>query len=117
MLVRVALGDDSGPRMNYLSLLIGIALLALLSPLPVIGWIINAFVLFLGLGAVMIGAQGQMRVYRDVGTAMPLRVSPPLLPRRAENSRPLPPPILDDQPRSVGMENLPEGFTWWDDWE
>jgi cytoskeletal protein CcmA (bactofilin family) len=115
MLVRLALGDDGSPRIAYFSLIAGIAVLALLSPLPVVGWIINALALFLGLGAVMIGTQAQFRVYRDVGPAMPLRVATPLLPRRPEITRPFPPPMMDDRSQSVGMENLPEGFTWWDD--
>ncbi|MEO8611584.1 MAG: polymer-forming cytoskeletal protein [Chloroflexota bacterium] len=115
VLVRLSLGDDNSPRITYLSLIVGVALLALLSPLPVIGWIINALALFLGLGAVMIGAQSQFRVYRDVGPAVPLRVMPPLLPRRPEAVRPFPPPMIDDHSHSVGTENLPEGFTWWDD--
>jgi hypothetical protein len=114
-LVRLSLGDDNSPRITYLSLFVGIALLALLSPLPIIGWIINALALFLGLGAVMIGAQSQFRVYRDVGPAVPLRVTPPLLPRRPEVVRPFAPPMMDDHSQSVGMENLPDGFTWWDD--
>jgi len=116
-LVRLALGGDSSPRMTALGLLIGIGLLALLSSLPVVGWVINALALFLGLGAVMIGAQAQFRLYRDGGPPMPLRVgvAAPLLPRRPERSHPFPPPIMHDNTQSVGMDNLPEGFTWWDD--
>ncbi len=114
ILVRVSLGDDGSPRITYISLIVGIALLALLAPLPVVGWIINAIALFLGLGAIMIGAQSQFRAYRDVSPVMPLRVTTPLLPRRPETLRPFP-PLLDDQSQPVGMENLPEGFTWWDD--
>lgn len=115
-LVRLALGDDGSPRITYLSLIIGIALLALVSPLPVIGWVINAVTLFLGLGAVVIHGQAQFRLYRDVGTTMPIRVGVPLLPpRRAQPPRPFAPPIIDDHNPATGMENLPEGFTWWDD--
>jgi hypothetical protein len=116
-LLRLALGADSSPRMTYIGLLIGVGILALLSSLPVIGWVINALTLFLGLGAVVIGAQSQARLYRDVGPPTSLRVgvSAPLLPRRPERSHPFPPPIIDDHVQSVGMENLPEGFTFWDE--
>jgi cytoskeletal protein CcmA (bactofilin family) len=117
-LVRTALGDDGSVRITYLSLFIGIALLALVSPLPIVGWVINALTLFLGLGAVVINGQTQFRIYRDGGTVMPIRVGVPLLPpRRTQVARPFPPPMIDDHNASVGMENLPEGFTWWDDWE
>jgi cytoskeletal protein CcmA (bactofilin family) len=113
--VRLALGDDGSPRMSYFSLLLGIALLALLSPLPVVGWIINALALFLGLGALVIGGQAQFRLYRDVAGPVPMRVSTPILPRRPDIARPFPPPIIHDNAQTVGMENLPEGFTWWED--
>ena len=114
-LMRLVLGDDGSSRVTYLSLILGVALLALLSPLPVVGWILNALALFLGLGALVIGGQAQFRLYRDVGAPMPLRVSTPILPRRPDNARPFPPPIIHDNAQPVGMENLPEGFTWWED--
>jgi hypothetical protein len=103
--------------MTYFGLLIGTGLLALLSSLPVIGWVINALALFLGFGAVVIGAQAKLRLYRDVGgpTALRVGVAAPLLPRRPERAHPFPPPIMDDNIQSVGMDNLPVGFKWWDD--
>lgn len=115
VLVRAALGDDGSLRITYLCLIVGVAILALLSPLPVIGWVINAITVFLGLGAVIINGQTQFRIYRDGGAAMPVRVGVPLLPRRPQVARPFAPPMIDDHNSSVGMENLPDGFSWWDD--
>jgi cytoskeletal protein CcmA (bactofilin family) len=116
VLVRAALGDDGSARITYLCMIVGVGILALLSPLPVIGWVINALTVFLGLGAVIINGQTQFRIYRDGGPAMPVRVGVPLLPpRRPQAARPFAPPMIDDHNSSVGMENLPDGFSWWDD--
>lgn len=109
--VRLTLGDDGSQRITYLSLLIGALLLALLTSLPTIGTIISAFSAFVGLGALLNTLQNQLLIYRD-------RVygpRPPPVPRRPESVRRLPPPIIDDSAPPPGMDNLPEGFVWWDD--
>ena len=112
-LVRAFLGDASTTQLLLLSLIIGVGILGVLSSLPLIGWIVNALALFLGLGAVVIAIQGQFRNYRDVSPAMPPRTGRQFL-SISSNPQRLPPPILDDQPKGVGMDNLPEGFVWWD---
>jgi cytoskeletal protein CcmA (bactofilin family) len=113
-LVRGFLGDDGSMRLTFISLLVGVVLLALLSPLPVIGWVVNALALFLGLGAIVITLQGQLRVYRDVPPLVTHHPGMPILPPR-DSARNVPPPILDDRVYAPGMDNLPEGFTFWED--
>jgi hypothetical protein len=113
-LVRSVRGAENPAQLPFLGLAVGIGILALISPLPIIGWIINALALFLGLGAIVIALQGQLRTYRDTPMVMP----PPFRPSVSAglgSTRRLPPPLLDDQPKGVGMDNLPDGFTWWDD--
>jgi hypothetical protein len=113
-LVRSVRSGENPTQLPFLGLGVGIAILALISPLPIIGWIINSVALFLGLGAIVITFQGQLRAYRDTPVVMP----PPFRPAVSGglgSSRRLPPPLSDDHPKGVGMENLPEGFTWWDD--
>ncbi len=118
VLIHLLLGDDRSPRAMWLGLLVGVALLAIVASLPVIGWIINAIAAFLGLGAILIILQSRVEAARDA-TATPriVTVSPPTMPRRGEDPRlvPPPPPILDDNPQPPGMGNLPDGFKWWED--
>ncbi len=115
--LRVIGGENLGSRALFASMLIGVAVLALLGTLPVIGWIINAIFAFLGLGAILLVLQAQLRRYRDVPPGPPLRTAAnaPMLLAGRDNSRAFPPPIIDDGPRSPGTDNLPDGFKWWDD--
>jgi cytoskeletal protein CcmA (bactofilin family) len=105
MLVRLALGDDGG--MIYLHLLVGVALLSILVFIPIIGGAINAITLALGLGAIFLTLT-QIR-----GTSR-RQAAPVTLPAALQTARQIPPPIVGDAPRGPGMDNLPEGFRWWD---
>lgn len=110
-IVRLTLGDDGSQRITFLSLLLGALLLAALTSLPSVGTLISAFSAFVGLGAMLNTIQNQLLIYRD-------RVygpRPPPVPRRPESARRLPPPIIDDSAPPPGMDNLPDGFLWWDD--
>lgn len=113
VLVRLFLRQENNPRLPYLSLLIGAGALSILMSLPVVGLLISALVAFLGLGAILMTTQAQFRRYREtmVGGLQP---HAPLFAGRARLPRALPPPELDDEPEAPGMENLPEGFRWWD---
>jgi hypothetical protein len=94
-------------RMSVISLLIGTLALSVLMSLPAVGLIFSALAAFLGLGAILIAVQTQFSAYRDSLVNLP--------PRMPRFTRSLPPPTLDDEPKPPGMENLPEGFTWWKD--
>jgi cytoskeletal protein CcmA (bactofilin family) len=107
LLVRVALGDEGTARMVYVHLLVGIGLLSLLIFLPVVGSILNALALALGLGAIMLAITQQR--------GLPQRqIVPVRLPAAPEDARKIPPPIVTEEPRRPGMDNLPAGFRWWD---
>jgi hypothetical protein len=121
---RALLNDGSTGRAIFLSLLIGVILLALVASLPVVGWVINALALFLGLGAILTYLQAQAETVREAAPPQPryanVSVSAPALPTPRPNDQPRlipppPPPILEDSPRPLGMDNLPDGFKWWDD--
>jgi len=115
--------------LQYLALTIGVFLVSALSSLPVIGIIINAMALFLGLGAILIVVMAQFERFRSV---TPTPRTPEYTPSpaviREHRLRPdieqatipstqtnllnvnsdgdgheLPPP---------GSDNLPEGFDW-----
>jgi cytoskeletal protein CcmA (bactofilin family) len=105
-LVRLALGDDGG--MIYLHLLVGVALLSLLVFIPVVGGAINAVTLALGLGAIFL-------TFTQVRGTPRRQVAPMTLPVAPQNARQIPPPVVGDAPRGPGMDNLPEGFRWWDE--
>lgn len=113
-IVRVVIGDDGSSRITFLSLIVGTLLLALLTSLPSIGLIISAVIAFLGLGAILNTLLTQLQIYRDRLYGPPARFTPPTT-RRSDAARRLPPPIIDDHPTAPGMENLPEGFEWWDE--
>lgn len=103
-MVRLLLGDRPERYMTYVSLLLGVVLLALASSLPYVGWLINALAAFLGLGAILTLIQRQLEIARSANTPEP---------KRPEEARQLPPPVIDDQPRAPGTDNLPDGFRWW----
>jgi hypothetical protein len=121
-LLRLVFEDDGKIRFLYLGLVLGSVLVALVVSLPLIGWLANALTLFLGLGAIVNLVQVELRSIREgnlYGAAdtppsanRPYNVSvePPLL---AEKVAPRP---RRPRPRhTVGTDNLPEGFVWWDD--
>lgn len=117
VLVRLALGDDGSQRILFISLFAGVFILAVLSSIPTFGWIFNALALALGLGAILIMLQNQLRTLRErtlVPSPYAARyVFERQLPPRPEAARQLPPPMLDEAPRPIGTDNLPEGFDWW----
>lgn len=104
-LVRVLFGDRPERYMTFVSLLIGTALLALVTSLPYVGFLVNALAAFFGLGAIL------MLVEREIDVARQVSIIPE--PTRPDEARQLPPPVIDDKPRAPGMENLPDGFKWW----
>jgi cytoskeletal protein CcmA (bactofilin family) len=120
---RLAIGGDGSGRLIYLSLFVGVAILAIVGSLPfpvgpfTLGGIVNAIVLALGLGAILILLQDRLRILRETPTTGRANGQPSvtMLPPRAEEARAIPPPILDDVPQPPGMDNLPPGFKWWDD--
>jgi hypothetical protein len=108
-LIRLGMGEISQPRIAYLNLVVGVALLAVLYSLPLVGWFLSALSAFLGLGALLLIVRGQVRVIRDApGTRIRL------IPRLRDIPQ-IPPPILGDSTQPPGMDNLPEGFQWWND--
>ncbi len=102
--VRLLLGDRPERYMTYVSLLIGVVLIALAASLPYVGWLVNALAAFFGLGAIL------MLIQRQLDAA---RATIPPEPTFPEEARQLPPPLVEDTPRDPGMENLPDGFHWW----
>ena len=106
-LVRVALGDDGTPRMLYLNMLTGVAVLSVLGFLPFIGGAINALALALGLGAIFITITQSRDIARRSPVPVPLPATPAVM-RQIP-----PPPITEERPGGPGMQNLPEGFEWW----
>ena len=104
--VRLLMGDRPERYMTFVSLLIGVTLLALLSTLPYVGFVVNALAAFLGLGAMLNIVQTQLERAREA-VELPEPTHP-------EQARQLPPPaIIEDKPRGPGMDNLPDGFRWW----
>ncbi len=102
--VRLALGDRPERSMTYVSLLTGVAFLALISSLPYVGFILNALAAFLGLGAMLLLIERQLDRAREAAVSMPTH---------PEEARQLPPPAIEDKPFEPGMDNLPDGFRWW----
>jgi hypothetical protein len=104
-LVRLALGDDGS--MIYLHLLVGVALLSVLVFVPVVGGAINAITLALGLGAIFL-------TFTQIRGSSRRPTTPVTIPVAPQTARQIPPPIVGDAPRGTGMDNLPDGFQWWD---
>lgn len=119
LVVRFLVGDNGTLRRALLALLIGAAALALVASLPAIGWLLNAIALFLGLGAILTTIQARAEPAPDAAhSGRRITIQPPSLPRGSDELRtapPPPPPIIDTNPQPLGMDNLPAGFTWWDD--
>ena len=108
--IRAVVGDDGSQRIVYLGLAVGTAALAVLVWLPLVGALANGLALGLGLGATMLLLQ-----QRGARRAIPGVPSPGLLPTHSAAARQMPPPIYEAPPAGPGMDNLPEGFRWWDD--
>ena len=108
VVVRFTLGDDGTPRMTYFNLAAGVLLLSMLVFLPVIGGAINALALAFGLGAIFVTIT-QMQPH-DTLQRQPLPINMP-----GQVPQIPPPPITQSGSRTPGMENLPEGFEWWNE--
>lgn len=133
-LIRTLFEDDGSTRFLYVALIAGSLLIAFLVSLPVVGWIFNALALFLGLGAIINLLQAELRNLREntgysAGTHTPptetrfgnryISVEAPSLPGKSEDT---PPSEAQRQPKSrprhtVGLDNLPPDFVWWDELE
>ena len=117
-MTRVVIADDGSLRRNVISLALGGLILALLDSIPFVGWVINAITLFIGLGAILLIVQTRAEAAREAAPSKRyIAVQAPPLPRRADSDRMLipPPPPIDTTSEPVGMDNLPDGFHWWDD--
>lgn len=109
-LIRMGLGETANhPRITYLYLIAGVALLAVLYSLPFIGWLLSTVSAFLGLGAILLIIRTQMRVIREAPSSRIRLLS------QLRDMPQIPPPMIGDGPRTPGMDNLPDGFRWWDD--
>jgi hypothetical protein len=104
LIMRKLFGSDTSLRALIASLLIGILVLALFTSLPIIGWLINALALFLGLGAMLTLLQEKLEQSR---------AARPMTPTDSIGAGQVPPPMVEDIPSEPGAENLPEGFKWW----
>lgn len=109
ILVRLVLGEHSSPNLPYIIVLVGSAVLSLLVWLPVVGWVINSLALLLGLGAI------SLYLFQTTTTRNPKPILPDFSHILGEETAPiaLPPPITAPINRPPGMDNLPEGFSWW----
>jgi hypothetical protein len=104
----MGLGDSHHPRIPYVHLVVGVALLAVLYSLPLIGWLLSAVSAFLGLGALLLIIRGQVRGIREAPGIRVRLLSP------FRDIPQIPPPMIGDSTRPPGMDNLPEGFRWWE---
>lgn len=101
---------------NLGSLLVGTIIYTLIAnlPVPVVGLLLNAIGVFVGLGAMALHAralyQRTVRVY-PASAVPPLPAPPPALEALRGNA-PEPPPDSGERP-APGMSNLPDGFRWW----
>lgn len=121
VLVRMRWRGNITQGMLYVYLVVGTLLLTVLASLPVIGWLINAGALFMGLGAlltVMLELISRVREGRASLTGYawyapsPIITGPrPPLPQVPQAAAP-PMPPEDEAPTAPGMQNLPPGFDW-----
>ncbi|GAB4523566.1 MAG: hypothetical protein OHK0046_37390 [Anaerolineae bacterium] len=101
------LKDDGTWRYRFVSLALGVLVLAVLVSVPVIGLLVNGLALFLGLGGILSVLRRQLNRYTTATRPMPQAVAP----KYFEDFPIYTPPLLPE--RRVGTENLPEGFDWW----
>lgn len=116
-IVRWSIGDDGSQRIAIIGLAVGLIVISVLVSLPLVGVIISAISAFFGLGAILIMLQNQLRHYRErlYGPPVSRLISTTYQPHQADSVHTLPPPLIEDVHSPPGMENLPIGFTWWDD--
>lgn len=103
---------DLTSRDWMLATAVGATVIALLSALPTVGWVFNFICIAIGFGTLV-----RMFV-RYLRTSTPHAAAPVrlvLTPGAITLSPQLPPPLVDETPPARGMDNLPEGFRWWDD--
>jgi hypothetical protein len=91
------------PRRMWLQLLVGAVTVAMLSSLPIVGWIINLLTVFLGVGTLITAFSERRR-------AVLIYYPPP--PLAHVDTEAVPPPI-EDLTSVPGTDNLPPGFNWW----
>ena len=105
-LMRRLVGNDTDNRSLILSLLLGVAILALFASLPFVGWLVSAIAAFLGLGAILTLLQEALEKARVAAQ--------PTVATDSIQARTVPPPNMEDELHEPGTENLPDGFKWWD---
>lgn len=130
LIVQLIAGENTTRQANFLGLIIGVILLAVISPLPVIGLGLQALVVFLGLGAIILVLQSRPAPevreparagarYVNVQPARPPLPAAPTLTRSQLQEPPRlvmpppPPPAIEPETQMPGGDNLPEGFNWW----
>jgi hypothetical protein len=121
MIMAVALGrllisgfvPTNTVRSWYISLAVGVLILAVLSSLPQVGWVVNALALFFGLGAILTVIQAEFRSIGDEA----LRTAPVYYPAGQTSTVPMVTlhtptsvPLLEERATAPGMDNLPQGF-------
>ncbi|MEO1443554.1 MAG: hypothetical protein AAFV33_24340, partial [Chloroflexota bacterium] len=125
-LLRFVVSDDAAStRYLYVSLIVGSFVVGFMVTLPVIGIFINAMTLFLGLGAIVTLLQARLRNFREsTGYTPPPPEAQPTAIRFGSRisveapSLPAQPSQRPSAPRprhSVGLDDLPPGFVWWDE--
>ncbi|GEM_PF-4368908 len=107
-------------RELVLMVVFGSLVLAILEGLPFIGWFVQLGALLMGFGALIAS------LVRRSGSRLASAPNPPPLVtindeaflggfnRASADARRLPPPIPDDTTQPPGMNNLPDGFKWWE---
>ncbi|MBN8591217.1 MAG: hypothetical protein J0M33_05640 [Anaerolineae bacterium] len=117
-LVRVTIGDDNSRRVALIGQGVGCTLLALLSPVPWVGLSVNVLAILFGLGAMALALRMWLEQLRGIRFNQPVRPLDydKLMEIARKNPKRVPPPPLIELPiRPPGLDNLPPGFTWWDD--
>lgn len=115
LILQVAMGRDQARRSPRLSVLIGVALLALLASLPVVGFLFNAGALFMGLGAIAGATLEWLQKFRlrQLSSAEPVGYRPSPAPQAQGSAKAPPaaaPMALPPIARGIGLDDLPEGF-------
>jgi hypothetical protein len=103
-IIRQLTDNTTSIQAGIISLLLGIAILALFASLPLVGWLVSALAVFLGLGAILILLQEELEK---------VRAAPVAAPTDSIEAQQVPPPMVEDSSVEPGTENLPEGFKWW----
>ena len=120
-LVRLTLGHNGSQRIDALSLVVGVIILAFVATLPAIGFLFNAAALFMGLGAITSIFLEWLQFLRDTtytNVRSPRFERPALPPRFITNDdmAQMPSPYktlgnrLPPPPDEIGMKDLPDGF-------